>query len=565
MLEAYDHHLLERDPRQIFVVCGTDPSDPEELGLTFCRAFPEADVTVFVTVRTLRPPSLKRPPRLEVVPARTLTRVQSAFARRPAPDLIVDHGSYADSLKHGLFSHLFLQLVDGGLYLLGDRGVPSDPAHHDREGQTLPELIAALRAIDTASTRPRDLPSPDDLERARALAAYEEFGSVAAIRKQGTHYLKVREEDASELLTARQGPGWGRELVVQSPARSFRSRATLWSNRPEQDDPLLRECAVPAMTLRVHHDVVCLPRQLVLSGDVALPASFHHPRQKRLRNRGSLDISRYFLRPPAPLGEVPTLPGTYYHLDSEFPGHFGHVITEDLARLWGWDQAKTTYPDLRLLVGVPAGAEVPAFQLELLAGFGIGRDEVCTFIEPVQVEHLVTATTQLHNGQYVDPAIEATWDRIAAELAEPSFALPTRVFVTRPPGQSRTCLNGPELERVFVEAGFAVVSPETMTVAEQVTLFAGAEVVAGYGGSGQLTAAFSPRGIAKIVVSSESYYATNEWLISSVKGDDYYQLWCPSSRPQRSVGFDGRSFHADFRFDFDRDGAALEHVLTQVR
>ncbi len=63
-----------------------------------------------------------------------------------------------------------------------------------------------------------------------------------------------------------------------------------------------------------------------------------------------------------------------------------------------------------------------------------------------------------------------------------------------------------------------------------------------------------------IVLSSDAYYASNEWLISAVKGDDYSHFWSPADVP-RGAHFDRASFHSGFTLDLSRDGAELERLV----
>jgi capsular polysaccharide biosynthesis protein len=386
-------------------------------------------------------------------------------------------------------------------------------------------------------------------------------GRVLQIVKVGRHLVKVRDEEADSVVPARVGARRS-ELLESRPSARLESRAVLRSNRPELNDALLRTFEIPCRRLRVQRDVVCLPQQLALADDVMLPASFHHPQLRRLKSRQTVDAARWYARLQQEPREISDLPGTWYHLASEFPGHFGHVMTEDLSRLWGWDKARRAHRDLKLLIGAGDPAE-PGFVNDLLTAFGVPPADVHLASTPVRVERLVSATPQLHNGKYIDPDIDQTWQRVVQGLVDPTLVQPRRIFVSRPEGGERRCLNAEVLEARFSEAGFRIVRPETMRLAEQVSMFAQAEVVAGYAGSGLFTALASQPGTALIVFASESYYAINEWLISSVRGFDHYQFWCPSTRPRTSTAFDSASFHADFHFDVERDGEFLDEILER--
>ena len=42
--------------------------------------------------------------------------------------------------------------------------------------------------------------------------------------------------------------------------------------------------------------------------------------------------------------------GPYFHIDGEIQGHFGHMITEQVSRLWAWEEAKRREPGLKALL-----------------------------------------------------------------------------------------------------------------------------------------------------------------------------------------------------------------------
>jgi capsular polysaccharide biosynthesis protein len=557
VLESYDALLAGWTPGEVVLLCG--PGDAAPLQAAAARAYPRAHVVALTPERPDEPdgPDAVATDPDAVVPCRNVHQAHAALLRRPAPDLILDDGGCPASWRYAVFLQLLPALVDGGRYVLRDGGASDGPLA-DRDGESLPELVGRLTAAQ-ADRVPADC-HPDDQERVRMLGARQVHGRVLMITKVGHHLTKLREEEVDRALPGRLGPG-RHEVLARRPAERFTARATLHSNRPDLDAPFLPEFDVPPRTLRLDRDVVCRPRQLVVAGDAMLPASFHHAQKRRLRNRGSVDAARWYARLDDPT-EPTTLPGTWYHLASEFPGHFGHVMTEDLARLWGWDEARQAYGDLKLLVGAGDPAPKP-FLLELLEAFGISRTDVLAAPGPVRVERLVTATPQLHNGCYVDPQVDATWSRITDRLADPTLRTPRRIFVTRPPGTSRRCLNGELLEARFEAAGFTVVRPETLALPAQVSLFAGADVVAGYAGSGLFTALASRPGTTCVVFGSESYTAINEWLISAVKGFDHHHFWCPSTRPASGT-FDRASFHADFRFDTEHDARRLDDLLERI-
>jgi capsular polysaccharide biosynthesis protein len=399
----------------------------------------------------------------------------------------------------------------------------------------------------------------------RAAAKAHQRGQSWVVHKQGIHYYKLRDRDLSgDEFQSRLAPRWGRTLL-RVPAKQFESRARVTVN-----DPAYRVRFQESMPVKPHHlreylDVVCHPRQEVVREHLTMPISYHHPNRKvqHTMTGTSIDLEvDWMSKPAAPAWE--TFEGPLFHLISAFPGHFGHFMTEDLGRMWGWRNAKERFPDLKLLISAkPPREEVAPFQKVLLEALGVGPDDVVCINQPVRVKRLIGASPQFHNRRFIDPDLSAIWDEVRDVLAPvPDPDSPKRVFITRPEGGQRRCLNSAEVEQRFTEAGFALVRPELLSTPDQVKLFSNAAVVAGYGGSGMFGSIFAREPGRRIVISSSQYTASNEYLISSVKGDEYVHFWCDAELNHPASGWSVEAFWSNYTFDFDRDGAMLDRALA---
>lgn len=90
--------------------------------------------------------------------------------------------------------------------------------------------------------------------------------------------------------------------------------------------------------------------------------------------------------------------------------------------------------------------------------------------------------------------IDAMRARLAAALPPPAEPLPRRIWVSRAGlggATGRRIMGAPEVEAAAAARGFVAVRPETLSLAEQARLFAGAEAVAGAYGSGLHNTLFS--------------------------------------------------------------------------
>lgn len=474
--------------------------------------------------------------------------------------VMIEDGSNKKSSKLRYFNELFFHLDAGGVYVVEDLHASYIDRMVDCDGDDIGALLSRLMAVKAGKPPGEDVTIP---ERAAAIFKVTNYGKLAFVTKTGTHLIKLHEPETTEALEANHPRAWGR-VVASRPAREAESRATASVNRAELGDRLLPRMSVPELFVRAHEDVVCSPQGLAVQGRFVLPTSFHHPDKPRLRSRAVRDVNRFFCRPFHNSRPVGVLRGTYFHADSEFPRHYGHFTTEVLSKFWAWDQAKRELPDLKVLVSTNTeDTTLLPYQKTVFDALGIPVDDVVVIDRPTRVERLVTATQGFRNPTYIAAEVEAVWARVRDQIRS-GGAGEEYVFVGRGSGLERVCKNARAVEELFERHGFTVVHPETLPLREQVDIFASARVVAGFGGSGLVNTIYSDGPGVRIVITSESYYAMNEYLISSIKGDEIHYFWCPADVPLPEKGWNPAAFHSDFTFDFERDGPALEAVLRDA-
>lgn len=422
----------------------------------------------------------------------------------------------------------------------------------------LPRLnrLTALRA--QRGTPAYRVVDRDDRALVRGIRRVIVSDGYAVVENRTVASVKIREEETSLLLSLR-GPSFG-EVLEHHEAETFLPRCVVRDHIDGSGPGVLRATTpyeVPPLELREYSDVTCGLGQVVVKEHLLLPETYRHSQRPRLRSRKVEDLAPRFGRLRDDLTNRTEAAGAYFHWDSEYPGHFGHVLTEQLSRFWALDAARRRYPDLKVLFGRRHGHQSPMpFERTVLAAADVGEDEIWFNLRPVQVERLLAATPMLSMPEYVSPKIDAIWDvigdRIAADAAE--GPTPTRIFCSRRHAK-RSCRNAPEVEQLFASHGFEVVFPEDLTMADQIAMFRSAEVVAGLAGSALFNLMFCPEPKPVIIVASEAYTATNEYLIGAVRQHSFDVF---RSRP------DEDAFQSSFRVDLEREGRLLARHLKAL-
>ena len=428
----------------------------------------------------------------------------------------------------------FFHLAPGGAFIM--RVPRRQPAGVEGMKQFVSRILQE-RAPGARESRAGAQSGPVGVDEARLA---ESIGGVIlershlVVTSKVRALAKLREDEVNTVLERRAGAS-GR-ILAKHPGVTWLSRSDVRTSG-STDEPLMpKSYQAPDIFLREYYDVVCLPRQVAVQENLILPDTYRHNQAKRLEHDLLYDFSPRFARPIADMGPATALTGAYFYLDSEFPGHFGHTMTEQVSRLWAWQQAKRAEPGLKVLRSLrQPGTNISAHELEIFGSVGIDPSDVVLFEGAVKVERLVAATPMLSMPEYVHPDIREVWHSIGRRLATsaPSREYAKRIFCARRTTTStRQCRNAKDVEAVFASRGFQVIYPEDFPLPEQAAIFRHAD----RRGRLRRQRSVHPGRFAThqsvIMISSEAYRARNEYMICSVLGHELNVLWCKPDAPQ---------------------------------
>ncbi|HEY9294123.1 MAG TPA: glycosyltransferase 61 family protein [Microlunatus sp.] len=507
--------------------------------------------------------------RVTHVPSRHIGKTAWHFRRFGPFDVIINCAPAGKDGPLYAWRRLFLHLRANGAYVL-DRSV-------------LDEAEWANLTVELRKRAPIAIPDEEantpEAELSAAIRDVAVNRDALVITKRNDHWLKLRNEDTDRCLPTRDVDATSR-IILTVPKGTFASRAELQlheSTRPVLDFPSSFD--YPQLYLHEYTGSITVASHSLLFCDhTILPESFRYQQVPILTNsrlhdpalatepRSAPHWLQGFARVPEHLEAEAELDGRYYHLDCPYPGHFGHLMTEVVSRLWGWDQAKREDPELKAILRVHRGDRTPQLEKAIFTAYGIAPDDLLWVGHPVRVRSIVGATPmwQNHAPQYVHPEIADTWRRLGDNLIQhdvPEGELPEKIFVSRQPTIRRSCRNAAEVEAVFADRGFKIIYPETMDLAQQATVFSRARVVAGFGGSAMFNILFCRRLEKLIILAHESYLARNEYQFASVLGCQTHYLWSDPDHWHPEGGWNPAAFQSSWDFDFRRNGAALDKLI----
>lgn len=202
-------------------------------------------------------------------------------------------------------------------------------------------------------------------------------------------------------------------------------------------------------------------------------------------------------------------PGPGYYADCWHLG-YGHVLLEALSRCWALECIQ---PVSGVVVTHKAARSTYLPWFEAL-GVDAGRLR-STRRGPLRVDDLLVPTPAYVIDRGMSPRFHRITGHIAAGLGAADGC--ERLFVSRRGAEKRRLLNEPEVEALFVTAGFRIIEPELLPIEDQVRAFAGASVVAGCVGSGLYSIAFSRPGTRLMVLAPDRFFTRNDQILAGAR------------------------------------------------
>jgi len=185
-------------------------------------------------------------------------------------------------------------------------------------------------------------------------------------------------------------------------------------------------------------------------------------------------VNRLEAHRPEATGGVPVHAGVTLYAGPYF-AHFGHGVAEGLHRLWA-ARHFPDYRDARIVFQMQAGAQRRPWFDAMLDLIGIAREQVILLDHLAQFEELhVPAQGRALGGALLLPDYLSLFP--LAQVAVP-VASPKRLYVSRSRyTHSGIYLGESLIERVLEQAGFTVVHPQDMLLADFAGMLLAAETV----------------------------------------------------------------------------------------
>jgi len=330
------------------------------------------------------------------------------------------------------------------------------------------------------------------------------------------------------------------------PNITISETSTLNRQLPQTVEPQLHEAFLQRTSFTLpHRYLLDIPNARLFGSDgiIILPGGEYvaetvYGGAELAQNRGYLT-----LRLPKPHRRT----GCYYSLPLGWWDNYFHWLCDVLPRLEG---VLAHLPaDIRFIVP----AAMRPYQRDSLAALGLSEKQLVKrpASQMWEVELLYYSPPSAVSAR---PPQGLIWVRNAIRshfgTGNPPRS-PKRILVSRRNANSRRIRNEADVETLLSTYGFVTVQTETMTLSEQVALFANAETIVAGHGAGLANLLFAPSNTRVLEILPAHDVRTMYWELCGALGHNYHYLVA-----------DSRGFNSDMHVDLKKLQQALALLLS---
>lgn len=200
--------------------------------------------------------------------------------------------------------------------------------------------------------------------------------------------------------------------------------------------------------------------------------------------------------------------------------HWGNFLFDCLARMW--------YPlrqkDYRL---VYCSLDLPEEELknpeknysQLFALLGIPMERIEEIRKPTAFARILIPELAVFPGEFYSEELREIYDTIVRNADQKEGGrVYDRIYLTRTRMGVKKEMGEEAIERLFAENGYQVIAPETLSVAQQVTLFGHCRVFASMEGTTSHNIVFAGPDTEHVILRKQSYVNTRQILFDQMKG-----------------------------------------------
>lgn len=195
---------------------------------------------------------------------------------------------------------------------------------------------------------------------------------------------------------------------------------------------------------------------------------------------------------------------------------FGHLVLESLSRLWYY----VDNPNCNYKVAFLKIRNLPDYSYGFLEILGIPKERVIIIEEPTQFKNVIVPDETIHawlgyKNRYID-----IYDAIRKNVKPAPYK---KVYLTRTKLKDIFDVNEKFFEDFYRRRGFEIVSTETLSIRDQVSIMAGAEEVVTTCGTLSHMVLFSKKNVKLTILNrNKNDISVPQAIVNEARKVDYY-------------------------------------------
>lgn len=187
-----------------------------------------------------------------------------------------------------------------------------------------------------------------------------------------------------------------------------------------------------------------------------------------------------------------------------FIKHWGHFLVDCIGRFW--ILCNEEYKNHKVVYLANELREVEGIYLDFFRYLGVDEDRLVSIRTPTRFDEIVIPSTGYDASGNYSPEYTHMIQQVIRASGADSIDTPRKVYLTRTNfiGAKVKETGEKQIEQVFADNGWAVMSPEKLSLREQIAIFQNAEEVACVNGTIPLNVIFARPGL-KLTIINKSH------------------------------------------------------------
>ena len=216
--------------------------------------------------------------------------------------------------------------------------------------------------------------------------------------------------------------------------------------------------------------------------------------------------------------------GGYYTEKALFLGyfvkHWGHFLIDGIGRFW--ILCNEEYRNHKVIFLTDEFTRLSGSYLELFRYLGVDESRLISIRKPTRFDEIIIPSTGYNAHGNYSPEHKRMLQQVIQSSGACSIDTPRKIYLTRTHFKDARMKEVGEknIEQIFANNGWAVMSPEKLSLREQIAIFQNAEEVACVNGTIPLNVIFARPGLKLIVLNKTRFQHGNLQRFSCMAGID---------------------------------------------